>query len=320
MRSRTQPIPHTAGLQRARHVRQAAAGGGPRTAQDPDIDNARRKQYASLLAVDDAVKEIFQTLQSKGLLDKHSCRLHDRQQHRVRRAPLARKGLCLRGMHAGRRCSSPIPGPEARKVYAARDQRRHRAYLRRARRRRSPARRSTDAASSRSSRGSADATGRRELFHFRTTRRRTARRRSGRFARCGTSISDEATGEVELYDLNSDPTRCRASPASRSTRRSSPRWQGGWRRCEPLGHTRCALRKPRSTAAHGSPSPGAVHVPFERARIGLPVPAGCANVVGELHVAEDVPAPERAARLRRRAIDAAGNTDRTPARVAFTLR
>jgi len=36
----------------------------------PDIDNARRKQYASLLAVDDAVKGIFQALQSKGLLDK----------------------------------------------------------------------------------------------------------------------------------------------------------------------------------------------------------------------------------------------------------
>ena len=36
----------------------------------PDIDNARRKQYASLLAVDDAVKSIFGTLESKGLLDK----------------------------------------------------------------------------------------------------------------------------------------------------------------------------------------------------------------------------------------------------------
>jgi N-acetylglucosamine-6-sulfatase len=36
----------------------------------PDIDNARRKEYASLLAVDDAVKEIFSTLESKGVLDR----------------------------------------------------------------------------------------------------------------------------------------------------------------------------------------------------------------------------------------------------------
>jgi N-acetylglucosamine-6-sulfatase len=36
----------------------------------PDIDKARHKQYASLLAVDDAVQSIFGTLDAKGLLDK----------------------------------------------------------------------------------------------------------------------------------------------------------------------------------------------------------------------------------------------------------
>jgi len=67
---KTEPIPHTAAFNEAdmsdkprwwRHL-------APR--KTPDIDGARRQQYASLLAVDDAVKEIFHTLQSKGLLDK----------------------------------------------------------------------------------------------------------------------------------------------------------------------------------------------------------------------------------------------------------
>ena len=40
----------------------------PRQARD--IDGARRKEYASLLAVDDAVKEIFGTLKQKGLLSR----------------------------------------------------------------------------------------------------------------------------------------------------------------------------------------------------------------------------------------------------------
>src|SRR6188768_2332708 len=38
--------------------------------QARDIDNARRKEYASLLAVDDAVKQIFETLKQKGLLSR----------------------------------------------------------------------------------------------------------------------------------------------------------------------------------------------------------------------------------------------------------
>ena len=36
----------------------------------PDIDNARRKEYASLLAVDDAVKKLFGALKQKNVLDR----------------------------------------------------------------------------------------------------------------------------------------------------------------------------------------------------------------------------------------------------------
>jgi N-acetylglucosamine-6-sulfatase len=65
-----EPIPHTAAFNEADMSDKPSWWRALAPRKTPDIDNARRKEFASLLAVDDAVEEIFQALQAKGLLDK----------------------------------------------------------------------------------------------------------------------------------------------------------------------------------------------------------------------------------------------------------
>jgi len=67
-RFKNEPIRHTASFNEADMSDKPAWWRALAPRKMPDIDNARRKQYASLLAVDDAVKAIFGTLRAKGLL------------------------------------------------------------------------------------------------------------------------------------------------------------------------------------------------------------------------------------------------------------
>ena len=172
------------------------------------------------------------------------------------------------------------------------DQRGHPAHLRRHRRaiRRRP---STDAASWTSSPGPSPRNWpSAELFHFKEDKSQDSPPTFWAVRTHGYKyVVTEPTGDFGSTTSARIRTRCRASRAGRSTRRSSPRWQGGLRRCErlrPRGAPSANLDRPPLSAHQ---VPGAVHVPFERARIGLPVPAGRANAVGELHVAEDGTGP-----------------------------
>jgi N-acetylglucosamine-6-sulfatase len=67
---KNEPIVHTAAFNEPDMSDKPSWWGNLAPRKVQDIDGARRKEYASLLAVDDAVKGIFATLQSKGLLDK----------------------------------------------------------------------------------------------------------------------------------------------------------------------------------------------------------------------------------------------------------
>jgi N-acetylglucosamine-6-sulfatase len=69
-RFKDEPIQHTANFNEADMSDKPSFWRKLAPRKTPDIDNARRKEYASLLAVDDGVESIFDTLASKGLLNK----------------------------------------------------------------------------------------------------------------------------------------------------------------------------------------------------------------------------------------------------------
>jgi N-acetylglucosamine-6-sulfatase len=68
-RFENEPIPHSPSFNEADMSDKPAWWRKLALRKVADIDGARRKEYASLLAVDDAVKSIFDTLRSEGLLN-----------------------------------------------------------------------------------------------------------------------------------------------------------------------------------------------------------------------------------------------------------
>ena len=69
-RFKDEPIPHSPNFNEPDMSDKPAFWRALAPRKTPDIDNARRKEYASLLAVDDAVKELFATLKQRGVLDR----------------------------------------------------------------------------------------------------------------------------------------------------------------------------------------------------------------------------------------------------------
>ena len=97
-------------LQRGRHVGQAGLVAGHPLRTSANTDSSRRKQWDTLLAVDDAVKEIYSTLERHQILNDTVIVFHDRQ----RIPPLAStvgqgKSVATRNVST-RRCLCVTPG------------------------------------------------------------------------------------------------------------------------------------------------------------------------------------------------------------------
>src|SRR5206468_1380341 len=65
----TEPIPHAPSFNEPDMSDKPSWWQARTPVKVPDIDNGRRKAYASLLGVDDLVKSVFDTLTKKGLVD-----------------------------------------------------------------------------------------------------------------------------------------------------------------------------------------------------------------------------------------------------------
>lgn len=290
----------------------------PRQARD--IDNARRKEYASLLAVDDAVKQIFGTLKQKGLLSRTVVVF------------MTDNGVAL-GEHRwrGKTCvyepciRTPLlvsyPGARARKVSALvtnADIPPTFAEIAGATTPPVDGRSFLDILTGAVPSNWPSA----QLFHFKEDKSQKSPPTFWAVRTHGYKyVLTEATGELELYDLRKDPYEVQSvagQPQYAQVQSALARRLAAMRAARPHEvrppqtaiDRRSRLAKSLVRFTFHSSEPGSV---FQCRRDAQTLWANCTS--------------PKTYRLRNgrhvfavRAIDAAGNTDRTPPRVAFTLR
>ena len=136
-------------------------------------------------------------------------------------------------------------------------------------------------------------------------------------------IETPDSGEVELYDLNSDPYEVQSvagQPAYAQEQANLRQRLDALRNASP--HGSAAPETSISDGPNGLTNDGTPTFAFgaQQGRLGLPVQCEPRRPVDELHFARDLERPRRrSTHVPVRAIDGAGNTDETPASRGFTL-